>query len=116
MKHRSPPNPEQVIDILLDLAPHTRLCRHTPGEITVQLALTGLDAFDGADLQELVHAIPAIRDVQTRLLSRSVVITYDQERLPPDLWESLLRLREEPHRAVEVRARLQSALSGNPAE
>ncbi|MFP3869752.1 MAG: hypothetical protein ACLFVT_02575 [Syntrophobacteria bacterium] len=114
MKHSGPLNPERVIDILLGLAPHTRLCRHTPGQITLQLMVTGRDAFDGADLDELLQGIPGIRTAKIRLLSRSVVITYDQERVPSDLWESWLQLREEPHRALEVRARLESILYSDP--
>jgi len=48
------------------------------------------------------NKIFGIIETRTRLFSRSIVIAYDSNQLPFELWESLMRLKEEPDQAVVV--------------
>lgn len=110
MKSPRTTNSEQIIKFLLRLAPHTRISRHVPGRIQLKLDFSGLGIIGGYDLEKMVRSIPSILRTDTRLLSRSVVITYDPARLPYELWEALAQLRDKPQQAPQVRALLEKAL------
>ena len=94
-------NPEQIMELLLDLIPHLMVTNHIPGQIFFKFSLSGLVAFVNSDLQGIEN-IPGIIETRTSLLSRSIVVVYDCDQLPFELWESLIRLKEEPDQRVVV--------------
>jgi hypothetical protein len=61
-------------------------------------------------MEEVVRSIPGILRSDTQILSRSVVITYDADKLAYELWEALAQLRRRPQQAPQVRAMLEKAL------
>jgi hypothetical protein len=64
--------------------------------------------FNGIDFETLMNSVPGILETRIRLLSRTVVIDYDQDRLPYDLWELVGQLKEEPQLAGTLLARLEN--------
>lgn len=98
---------EEIIELLFDLIPHTRLTEHVPGRIQFKFKLSALGVLQGVNLKTLANFIPpGILNTQTKLLSRTVIIDYDTDRLPYELLESLFQLREEPHKKPWVTERL----------
>jgi hypothetical protein len=98
---------QDIFDILVDLAPHTEIAHHVPGNIKLRLGWAGLSLLDGIDLEAFMHSVPGILETRVRLLSRTVDIDYDPDRLPYELWELVGKLKEEPERADTLRARLE---------
>ena len=111
MKSESILDAEKIIDLLINLVPHTKVSHHEPGRITLQLLLSGLGVVQNDHFRKLVHAIPGILDTRIKLWSRSVDIDYDEALLPFDLWESLVGLKENPEGTEQVRGRLKSLLN-----
>ena len=110
MKSESVLDAEKIIDLLINLVPHTKVAHHEPGRITLKLLLPGLGVVQNDNFEGLVDAIPGILDTRLKLWSRSVDIDYDEELLPFDLWESLVGLKENPEGTAQVRLRLRSLL------
>lgn len=94
-------NPEQIMELLLEFIPHLTVTNHIPGQIILKFSLSGLGTFANRDISSIEN-IPGIIETRTRLFSRSIVIAYDSDQLPFELWESLMRLKEEPDQAVVV--------------
>ena len=111
MKGESTLDTEKIIDLLINLVPHTEVAHHKPGRITLKLLLSGLGLVKDDNFKGLVEAIPGILDTRTKLWSRSVDIDYDEALLPFDLWESLVGLKENPEGTEQVRGRLKSLLN-----
>jgi hypothetical protein len=110
MKTVTEPEAENIVALLLDLAPYTKVLEHQPGRISLQLAFSGLVTVQENDISGLLEAIPGILDTRTKWWSRSVEIDYDVEQLPYDLWEALLSVKDNPDGAGQVRDRLRTVL------
>ncbi len=97
-----------MIQDLLRLAPHITVIHHVPGRIRLRMRPSGLTAMREIDLDQMRNGIPGIQEIRVNRLVASVVIQYDPNCLPPDLWEALSRLRDTPELASEVEERLKS--------
>jgi len=98
---------KDVVNTILDLALHTEIAHHVPGSIKLRFLWSGLSVFNGIDFEALMNSIPGILETRVRLISRAVVIDYDQDRLPHNLWEQIGQLKEKPQLARDLRARLE---------
>jgi hypothetical protein len=104
-------NHEEIIDQLIDLAPHTKVAYHEPGRIKLQLMLSGLGLFQGTALEELMDTLPGILETRTQWLSRSIIIEYDPGLLSYDLWERMFSPEEVSEETQSLRKRLEEVLS-----
>ena len=91
-----------VIAELVQLAPHTEIAHHIPGRIRLKVLISGIEVAQKSHLENLAEAIPGIRNVEVKRLSRSVIIDYDKERLPCEFWEKLMLLKHKPELAGEL--------------
>jgi len=107
MEKASALDAKDVVNSLLDLAPHTEIAHHVPGSIKLRLLWSGLPVFNRIDFEALMNSVPGILETRVRLISRTVVIDYDPDRFPHGLWELVGRLKEEPQLAGTVLARLE---------
>ena len=84
------------VDELLGLIPHLEIAHHVPGRIRLRILLSGLGAVQNVDLQALVLSIPGVLGMRVNTAARSVVIEYNQQQLPYDLWETVGHLKSRP--------------------
>jgi hypothetical protein len=115
MKENNTSSTKDMVNTLLDLAPHTEIAHHVPGSIKLRLLFSGLPIFNEIDFEALTKAVPGILDTRVRLLARTVLIEYDPDRLPYDLWELMGALKDDPGLAENLRARLDEALGHGQA-
>ena len=88
--------PEDLINMVIRLAPHVEICHHIPGRIRLKISLSALSLFDAPSISRSLHAIPGVVRQRINLRARSVVIEYDRKLLPYDLWELLGQIRCRP--------------------
>lgn len=101
---------DMVIHLLLDLAPHTRISKHIPGKITIQFSFSALGILKNANLKNIGYPVPGIRKTRTSLWKRSMVIEYDENRIPFNIWEDLLRYDHDPAQRIIVTTQLRKIL------
>jgi hypothetical protein len=101
-------NINTVIDDLLKLARHTEMVHHIPGRIRLRVLLSGIAAAREINLEKIRSHFPGILDIRVKAIVGSVVIQYDQRRIPPDLWTELSKLRQNPELAPELHERIKS--------
>ncbi len=101
-----------VVDDLMFLAPHTEVVHHIPGRIRLRILPSGLGAVGKTDVKGMIGSIPGIVSIRINYIIGSVVIEYDQNRLPFSIWESLKDLRKRPELAAEFKKRLQGLWDG----
>ena len=101
---------DAVIHLLLDLVPHTRISKHIPGKITIQFSFSVLSILKNANLKNLAHPVPGIRKARTSLWRRSAVIEYDENRIPFNVWEDLVRYDHDPAQRIIVTSQLRKIL------
>lgn len=99
-----------VIHLLLDLAPHTRISKHIPGKITIQFSFSSLSILKHANLKNIAYPVPGIRKARTSLWRRSVVIEYDENRIPFNVWEDLFRYDHDPAQRIIIISQLRKIL------
>ena len=95
-----------TIDSLLLLARHTEVVHHIAGRIRVRLLPSALKTVRESNLQESINSIPGVLKLRVNPIMGSVVIEYDQKKLPFDLWESLRNLKKNPELFSKIRERL----------
>ena len=110
----TPPSTNDVIQLLFDLAPHIRISEHVPGEIVLKFGLSGLGVLQDSDIGEIGRTIPGIRKARTSLWKRAVVIEYDEDQVPFDIWAELAASGHDPVRQKALRRRLRGIIE-NPA-
>ncbi len=91
---------------LFCLARHVSIVHHIPGRIRLRVSPSGVKAACEIDLNRLMSGIPGVLKTRINALVGSVVIDYDFKRLPPDLWESLVKCHRDRELAAEVESRL----------
>jgi hypothetical protein len=96
---------------LLRLMPHLEVAHHVPGRIRLRILLSGLRAVQDVDLQSLVLTIPGVLCFRVNTCARSVVIEYDQQKLPYELWETVKQLKSRPELAPQFVNRLSGLLN-----
>ncbi len=97
---------DDVVAAVMRIAPHKEITHHIPGRIRLKILPSGVDNVRDLDLEGLVARIPGVLDLRVNILARSIMIEYDRNRLPYDLWESLNRVKEHPETGPELIERL----------
>jgi hypothetical protein len=101
---------QKGIHQLLDVVPYVNMIKHSPGKIELQVALSGLGKVKGLDMKTFGRSIPGILNIKPKLLSRSVIVFYDPDILPSDLFERLVQLKEKPDPDSPIFAELSGVL------
>jgi hypothetical protein len=99
---------ENIIGALVTLAPHTRIAHHQPGRIRLKFLPSILQLANGREIETLVACIPGILEYRVNPLAKSIVINYDQQRLPYEVWVLLGQTHIRPELGSELAARLRS--------
>ncbi len=94
-----------VSDLLL-LARHADIVHHIPGRIRLRLSPSVVKVAGDVDLDQLVRCLPGIIKTRINVIVGSVVIEYDCNRLSPDLWESIVKCKDDPDVVSEIEDRL----------
>jgi hypothetical protein len=97
---------DDLAQAIICLAPHEEIAHHVPGRIRLKILPSGLEAAKSINVQNMIESIPGVLVTRLNFLARSLVIEYDKDRLPYDLWESLGQLRNHPELTQEVAERL----------
>ena len=97
-----------LIDRLIDVACQTEISHHIPGRIRLKVKLSGLLLAQDLETEYLMKYFNGILDARTNAAARSIVITYDKGVISPDLWERLVRVKNNPALRESVRETLQS--------
>lgn len=101
---------KKAIRDIIRLAPYTKIDSHTSGRVSLKYSLRGLIPARDIDFDELVSQIPGLLNAKVKVFSRTIVIDYDPNLLPRDLWEDLDRVKTKPELALKVSDRLQKLL------
>lgn len=80
---------------------------HIPGRVRIKILPSGFRMAQDMDMDAMIQQIPGISQIRVNPVARSLVIEYDKNRLPYDLWEKMRQLRHNPRVEMEIRARLQ---------
>ena len=99
MVRTSPTVPEEIINTIIQLAPHAEICHHIPGRIRLKMSLAALGQLDAAMISRTIRAVPGVIKQRVNLHARSMVIDYDRKLIPYDLWELLGQIRAKPELA-----------------
>ncbi len=91
---------EDIIDTVINLAPHAEICHHIPGRIRLKITPSGLGLIEGSGIVRIIRSIPGVMKQRISFHSRSIVIEYDRKRIPYDLWELLGQIRDKPELAT----------------
>ena len=104
-------NPQAVsnVDSLIKLAGHAEILKHVPGQIQLKIKLTGISLAMNLDLLGLQASIRGI--LGANVSGRTVVINYDEQVLPKELWELLIQSHANPKIQQLVRRELLSRFS-----
>lgn len=108
------PGREELIDHFLDLVRYFKIAHHVHGRIRVKAILNTahrLADLDTDKLNEILARIPGITNYRVNASALSVIIEYNPEMLPYDLWEEIGALRRNPLNLDAVRARLLETLN-----
>lgn len=92
----STPDRETIIGDLLLLAPHTQIVHHVRGRIRLRLKPSGLAVVKKTNVKRLMHSIPGIRNLRVNPVVGSLILDYDEARLPFSVWEKLAEIRSRP--------------------
>ena len=95
-----------TVSELLGLIPYLEIAHHVPGRVRLRISLSGLGAVRNIDLQALVLSIPGVLSIRVNASARSVVIEYNQQQLPYELWETVKRLKSQPELTPQFANRL----------
>jgi len=99
------------LEALFDLVPFVRMLDHRPGDLRLRFRLSAIARIDRAALAALARTLPGILDTQASLLSRTLRIQYDPERIEADVWEDLLALGDRPEQKDALLKRLEAVVN-----
>jgi hypothetical protein len=103
---------EEIIDSLVSLAKIAKKTEHQPGKIILEISNTQIpkliSMMGGVNIEEEVKSIPGYTNhkIKPGLLKTSLEIDYDPEKIPYDLWESLMEISNAPQAVAAVTDRL----------
>ena len=106
---------EEVVDRFLDNIRYLKIAHHVNGRIRVKATWSGakkLATSNTADLEDVISRIPGIVDYRVNKSALSIIINYDSETLPFELWEDVGSLNENPLNREDVKTRLLDIFSG----
>lgn len=112
IKAEARPMSTEPLEALLELVPHVRVLDHRPGSLKLRFLLGALTARGGTDLTALAREVPGILRTRVNLLSRTLSIDYDPDRIGYDVWESILSLAKQPENRPLVLKRLGEVVAG----
>jgi hypothetical protein len=107
---------EDIIDDFLDHVRYLRVRHHVPGRIRVKASLNGakkLVSVGSAAIEETITAIPGIEDYRINKKALSVIIDYNPEVLPFELWEDIDKLGEYPLYRKQIKQQLLDIIDNN---
>lgn len=89
-------------DDVIVLRDHLQIAHHLPGRLRVRVTASAVKDMRGISLTELRQFLEETCEVQTSIskASFSVVIGYNPEHRPPQLWECLINGSEEAARSA----------------
>ena len=102
----------EMIEGLLKIAPHATISSHVPGRIRLKISMEGVKALNGKVNGENPIRIPGIISTRINTFARSIIIEYDDQRIPYELWERLGHIRNHPGEAQGVVKDLRRFFSG----
>lgn len=97
---------DRVVDAILTLAPHVSIAHQVAGRIRLKISPSGIAAARKIDVEGVADALPAVREAHVHPFSLSIVIAYDEARIPSDLWAGLAALGENPETKSALEKRL----------
>ncbi len=102
------PRNEELIDAIVELAPHVRVAHHVAGRIRLKILPLGVEMLtrrqhESGSADSPVERLPGVRKLRTNPIARSVVVEYDEEVLTNDLWTALELARIKPNHADKLR-------------
>ena len=98
------------IEKLLVLARYLEIAHHVPGRIRLRILPAGFSKVRGLDITGIVLGIPGVISMRTNAAARSVIIEYNQRRLPFELWQKFGQIEQQPENIEEVAAHLRALL------
>ncbi|MFP5212572.1 MAG: hypothetical protein ACLGPL_04260 [Acidobacteriota bacterium] len=101
------------VDNLIKLAGHAEIVKHDPGEIHLKIKPTGISIALSIDLLGLKAAINGI--IGANVNGRTVVVNYDEEVIPKELWELLIKSHANPKIQQLVRKELLARMTAKAA-
>ena len=99
-----------TIDHLIELAGHTEIVKHVPGQVQLKIKLTGISLALNLDLPLLRVSLRGITDASSD--GRMVTIFYDEKIIPKELWELLIKSHSNPKIQQLVKRELLNRMSG----
>ena len=110
---------EEIVDTFLDYVRYLKIKHHVPGRIRVKATWNGAKKLAGGsdvDIEKIIAMIPGIHDYRVNLKALSVIINYEPEVLPFQLWEEIGRLGEFPVNRDNIREQLLGILNRTKEE
>ncbi len=105
---------EDVVDQFLDHIRWFTIAHHVLGRIRVKVLLKNalhLKDVETADLEEIIARVPGVLRYRVNKKALSVVIEYDPQVLPYELWEDVASIEKYPLQRDGVKARLLALLA-----
>lgn len=109
-------NAEEIVDTFLDHVRYLKVKHHVPGRIRVKANWSGAKKLANSktvDIEKIIAAIPGIRDYRVNKKALSVIISYDFNLLPFQLWQEIGVLGEYPLNRNKVKEQLLDILKEN---
>jgi hypothetical protein len=103
--------PGLIVKNLLLLARHLEVVHHVPGRIRVRVLPSALKYVNKDEIEEMIRRIPGIISLKVNPIVGSVVIEYNKQKLPYDLWTSIGQLRRKPELSEDLKNRLEALWS-----
>ncbi|QCQ22593.1 hypothetical protein [Desulfoglaeba alkanexedens] len=95
-------NNEKIIAGLMSIVPHAVIAHHIPGRIRLKISLEGVKTLNGKMDAHDPLRVPGILSTRINRFARSIVIDYEEKRIPYDLWERLGQIKERPEAGADV--------------
>lgn len=97
------------VDSLMNLAGHTEIMKHVPGQIHLKIKISGISLALNLDLLGLKASIRGLLGAEVS--GRTVIINYDEKVLPKELWELLIKSHANPKIQQLVKRELMTRLA-----
>lgn len=102
---------ELIIAGLMSIVPHAVIAHHIPGRIRLKISLEGLEAVNGTLTADNPIQIPGILSTRVNRFARSIIIDYDDKRIPYDLWERVGHISGRTEETADVVKQLRAVLA-----
>jgi hypothetical protein len=96
----------------MELAGQTTIVHHIPGRIRLKVKLSGLRIAREMNVEDLVNHFDGILEARPNIAARSIIVTYDTDKIAPALWERLVNEKRDPSVRNSVREELERLFTG----